>query len=179
MPWYKYATCCAECAYLDPSKNNGKLYWCEKYGKSVSACRVACDRSTYAFNRSDSLMEDLKESSKGCYIATMICDALNKENSLENLRKLRYDVMEKDKQYNDTLALYDVVGPRIVNNIEKEENKLQIVSNLYNLCIEKVSKLVKLNKKNEAIKLYKDMINLLVQGYQIKDEQNNKLLVME
>ena len=177
MPWYKCVTCCAECTYLDPSKTDGKLYYCEKLGKGVSACRVSCDRATYAFSRDDSLIKDLKESSKGCYIATMVCNALNEEKSLENLKKLRYDVMENDKQYSNTLVLYDFVGPTIVSNINNEENKLQIVSNLYNLCIEKVSKLIELNKKTEAIKLYKDMVNLLVQGYGITDEKGKTIVL--
>ena len=108
-----------------------------------------------------------------CYVATEVCNELGKEkttNTLNTLKRLRYSILEKDKKYDELLKTYDTIGPILASNLAHENNKSQIVLNLYNLCIEKVSKLINQNRKDEAIDLYKDMINLLVQGYGITDE---------
>ena len=117
-----------------------------------------------------------------CYISTIVCNELGEKkaiNSLKTLKYLRYNILEKNKKYNDILDIYDVVGPIIFNNIieESKEKKKQIVSNLYNLCIEKVSKLIELKKVDDAIELYKSMTNLLVEGYQIHDNKGKLLLI--
>ena len=52
----------------------------------------------------------------GCYITTMICDVLGKEDTceaLEVLRSFRNDVLQKDEKYAPILYEYDVVGPKI------------------------------------------------------------------
>ena len=111
-----------------------------------------------------------------CYVATEVCNELGKDktvNTLNALKYLRYSILEQKEQYKETLKTYDAVGPVIVNCLSKEENKSQIITNLYNLCIEKVSKLLAQKRDDEAIELYKDMINLLIQGYNITDEYIN------
>ena len=111
---------------------------------------------------------------KKCYVATTVCNELGLEktrNVLRILEYLRYQILEKNEIYKQILESYDNVGPILFEKISSDKDKRQIVTNLYNLCIEKVSKLIELNKEKEAIELYKDMVNLLVQGYGITDEK--------
>lgn len=120
-----------------------------------------------------------------CYVATEVCNVVGLSESkktYESLTNLRYNVMEKDVQYKSTLATYDSVGPVIVDRLSngrlKDRNGLeldnnQIFKNLYDFYLDKVSMLVVAKKNKEAIKLYKEMINLLVQGYKYEDSKKD------
>ena len=113
------------------------------------------------------------KSSSFCYLTTIVCNILGFADDvsyLQMLRHLRNDILQKDEQYKEVLATYDIVGPIIAKNLSEEEHKNQIALNLLNLGIKPVCELLELKKDKEAIQLYKDMTNILIQGYGITKE---------
>ena len=155
-----------KCAYMNRKAYND--YYCNKVKHNVPYETYIRYCTEYSYDECPNY--------KACYVATTVCNELGKEKTsktLDALVYLRYNILEKNKKYEGILKTYDVVGSIIAGNLAQEESKAQIVTNLYNLCIEKVSKLIELKKEDEAIDLYKDMVNLLVQGYGITDEYVN------
>lgn len=174
---------CSECCYLDICNVSDKMYWCEKRKERVSACSVACSYFTKAYKRDDKISESLRkntnESSSGCFITTIVVNTLGYSDNVSYLKTLRYfrdNVLQKSEKFKNILATYDVIGPIISKKIENDKNKNQICLNLFDLCIKKVCKLIELNKEDEAIDLYKNMTNLLIEGYNIKQNINDNYL---
>lgn len=120
---------------------------------------------------------------KACFVATTVCNELgmqDAETTLDILHCLRHEIMEGNTKYQEALKTYDVVGPAIISEMakpymissgdEQVDTRPQIIKNLYNMCMVPVSELVKQNRIEEAVELYKDTMNLLVQGYGITDQ---------
>lgn len=117
--------------------------------------------------------------STGCYITTIVCDTLgmdDKVSYLETLREFRNNVLQKNDKYKDILATYDVVGPFISCRLAHDSNNKQIATNLFNLGIKNVCDLIESNKIDEAVSLYSDMTNLLIQGYNITESYDKEYL---
>ncbi len=159
-----------KCAFMDRKKYND--YYCNVVDHNVPYEIYDKYCTTYYYDDCPNY--------KKCYVATTVCNELGLQrtrNVLKTLEYLRYQILENNEKYKKLLCEYDNVGPILFEKITKDKDKKQIVTNLYNLCIEKVSKLIELKKENEAIELYKEMINLLVQGYSITDSEG-KLKVL-
>ena len=120
---------------------------------------------------------------KACFVATTVCNELgiqDTKTTLDTLYCLRHEVMEADTKYQETLKTYDVVGPAIIREMAKPymissgneqlDTRPQIFRNLYNMCMVPVSEKLKQNNIGGAIELYKETMNLLVQGYGITDQ---------
>ena len=179
---------CSECCYLEIDMEIDKegKYWCSKKKERVFAFSPVCGKETRAYNRSDSVAESLRKNSKEaqeeakrCFITTIVVNTLGYSDNvsyLETLRYFRNNVLQKSDKFKSILATYDVIGPIISKNIENDKNKQQICLNLFNLCIKKVCKLIELKKEEEAIDLYKDMTNLLIEGYNIKENYDQNYL---
>lgn len=178
---------CSECARLcldeehTTYKNGYYQFWCDKWHDWYLANHEACDLGfSHDDNRSDSIAEKyykISEESKkrddnsGCFITTIVCNILgNPDNNitLNKLRDFRDNILQKNKKYLGLLITYDIVGPIISNNLIKDENKYQVATNLYNLGIKKVVEFIDNNNYDKAIDLYKDMTQLLIDGYNIK-----------
>ncbi len=119
--------------------------------------------------------------SSSCFITTVVHKILGKGDNdpiLDKLRKFRNDVLQSNDKYKEVLATYDVVGPAISCRLyhEPEPNRKQIATNLFNLGISNVCKLLDENKEEEAIKLYTDMTTLLMQGYGITESVDQEYL---
>ncbi len=115
--------------------------------------------------------EDSKSSSL-CYLTTIVCNILGFADDVTYLQTLRYfrdEVLQKDEQYKEILATYDIVGPIIAKNLSEEEHRKQIALNLFNLGISKVCKLIEEKKEKEAVELYMEMTKLLISGYEINN----------
>ena len=110
--------------------------------------------------------------SGGCFITTIVCNTLGMEDNvsyLETLRSFRNNILQKNDEYKDILATYDVVGPIISCNLDHDKNRLQICKNLFDLGILNVCKFLENGEQDKAIELYTDMTNLLIQGYGITE----------
>ena len=129
---------------------------------------------------------------KRCYVATEVCNELgviNTTQTLNTLYHLRYGIMEQDEQYKEALQTYDTVGPDIVEKMSKPymisdgekqvDARPQIFRNLYDLCMVPVKEQMDQNNNDEAVKLYKDTMNLLIQGYNQQTDEKGKVLLFK
>lgn len=173
---------CSECTYLNLDKEYASYdckYWCEKWHEWKYANEAECDLGyCRAYNRSNSVSDsyykrsvESQNSSTGCFITTIICNILGENDNFDTLNKLRHfrdNVLQKDKKYLGLLLTYDIVGPIISHKLMEDKNKKQIAENLYNLGIKKVEDFIDNNNYNNAINLYRNMTQLLIDGYNIK-----------
>ena len=146
-----------ECDYLIRHRYND--YYCTKVKKNISY-------DTYIEYCTEYKHSDCSNYT-ACYIATLICSTMGDRCVLDDLKYLRYNLLEKDSKYKSLLNEYDILGPIIVDRLRKDKHKEQIIKNLFNLCIKEVSQLVRNQKYEEAINLYKNMVYLLKEGYNI------------
>ena len=187
MGWFdNEANTCSECTYLVPSKTNSDgLYYCEKKYEYVSACAIACDGFCKAYSRSYEEAKSLRENSSSnsssgpCYITTIVCNILGKEDNakcLQILRNFRDNVLQKADKYKPILATYDIVGPIIADKIENDPSKEQIAFSTFTHGIKKVCELLEEKKEEDAISLYMYMTDLLIQRYDIKETYDSEYL---
>ena len=103
----------------------------------------------------------------GCYITTIVCYILGYKDdceTLNNLRKFRNDILQKDEKYKEVLFSYDSVGPGIAYSIKKDYDKNKnnyFASLIYSYYIEPISNLVTGGNREEAINKYMEMTNCL------------------
>lgn len=166
MSWYN----CSDCDFMDLTDTNryGECY-CSKrrhyYKKSDTACNYFQKEGNYKGNGSS------------CYITTCVCDILNKEdncNTLETLRGLRGGYMRKRVDCYSMLREYKVIGPEIVKAIIYDNNKEQLAKFIYNEYLTTAVTLIKDNKPEEAIDLYINMTNFLLNHYGITTRYTEK-----
>lgn len=147
-------------------------FWCDKKN-----CRV--DEDTYhkycrnydykycpIFKKSDN--------SSMCYITTIVCDILSKEDNNEVLNNLRYfrdNVMQKDEKYFGLLKDYDNIGPILATLIENDKDK-EVMANYLFTIIEKVSDRIKEEKYDNAVVIYEAMTLSLINYYNLKHLYN-------
>ena len=165
---------CSECTYLNPEKlyeSYDPKFWCDTKDEWHYAYEQECWRFCRAYSRSDSEARSLYERSRSpYYIATVICEILCKDKNcheFQNIKKLRNDVMEKDKKYASLLMAYDIYWPIISETLKNDRNKCRISLNLYDLGIKKVSEFIDKKDYKKAIDLYSEMTILLIRGYNI------------
>ena len=162
------------CTYYEFKSSGwfGGDYWCRK-----KDCRV--DDNTYYkycrdYNYDECPIYNHTESS-GCFLTTMACQILGKDDKnpvLNNLRTFRNEVLQKDKQYYEVLRDYDIIGPMIVDAINNDKDKYLIAETIYNNVILPVNEAI--NKKNyeRAIKHYQYMTIYLIVYYGLNNEYN-------
>lgn len=115
-------------------------------------------------------------SSGGCFITTITCEILNKQDDnsvMNNLRKFRDEVLQKDDKYYDILKEYDKVGPIIASKIIDDENKEKIASVIYEDGLVTISDLVDNEKYDLAVEKYYLMTLMLINYYRLKDYYNS------
>lgn len=162
------------CTYYEFKSNGffGGDYWCRK-----KDCRV--DDNTYYkyccdYNYDECKIYQQSESS-GCFLTTIACQILGKDDKnpvLNNLRTFRDEVLQQDKQYYEVLRDYDIIGPMIVDAISHDNDKEVIAEEIYSNVILPVNEAI--NKKNyeRAIKHYQYMTMYLIVYYGLNNEYN-------
>ena len=91
----------------------------------------------------------------------------DKCDSLETLRILRTDVMQKDPKYKDILFEYDTVGPKIAEAIN-EDRDYDLINGMYDFYILPVVYATKEKKYDSAIDRYVKMTRALEEYYGFK-----------
>lgn len=144
-------------------------YWCNKTDKRV-------DSETYRrycrdYNYSDCSVYK-QSSSSGCYLTTMVCNVLKKEDNdfvLDIMRKFRDNYLQKNPKYYDLLKAYDNIGPMIANNIYNDKDKKNLSQKLYDNVLLDIS--VDIINKNylDAVKKYQKMTTFLTAYYNLSD----------
>lgn len=147
----------------------GGDYWCDK-----KDCRV--DNDTYRrycrdYNYSNCPIFK-KSDSSGCFITTVVCDILGNEDNheiLNNLRKFRDEVLQKDEKYYEILKDYDNIGPYLADYIANDRDSVTIANTVYNNMILPVNELI-LNKEYEmAVSKYQLMVMSLIEYYSLRE----------
>lgn len=170
---------CSECTYMDLDKEyscgDGR-FWCEKKLEWHYADEAECWRYCTAYSRSESTAKSFREyshskqSSGGCFITTIVCEILGLSDDtkvLQSLRKFRDNKMQKEAKYRGLLAQYDVVGPVICEKIRNDEMRDTLAVALFNSSIKKVSDFIENKEYLNAVKLYCEMTNGLIEYYNI------------
>ena len=140
-------------------------YWCIK-----NNCRVT-DANYYKYcrnyNYSDCPIYKHHESG-GCYLTTLVCQVLKKEDNdyvLNSMRKFRDNVLQKDEKYEQLLKDYDNMGPIIAEWILNDHNSFSLANDLYNKVLTKIALQIDKQNYNIAINLYQDMTLSLINHY--------------
>ena len=95
--------------------------------------------------------------------------------SLECLRNFRDSYMLNHPETYVMLIEYDVIGPRIANNLMQDSNKLSIAYSLYNSHILPITNDIQNKNYESAIQKYQDMTNKLKTFYHVDTTINKKL----
>ena len=121
---------CGSCANFEEAKGN-QLY------DTGNSCYVKgfCTWYRSYYYPDDSCVSHYKSrpSSSNCYITTLVCNRLGKEDNceeLETLRKFRNDVLQEDEKYASILFEYDTVGPQIAKELCTEDQT--IINKIFN-----------------------------------------------
>lgn len=151
---------CGSCANFEEEKGNSLYSTSNKY-----YVKGYCNWYRAFYYPDDSCSDHYRSragAGGGCFITTIVCDVLGLDDHcevMETLRKFRGDVLQKDEQYKDILFEYDTVGPKIAEEIRKEDPSFALA--LYNIFLKPISNLIKKNKKEEAISNYINMTHML------------------
>ena len=145
-------------------------YWCDKKNERVNSDIYYKYCRDYSYG--DCPIYKQNNSSSGCFITTITCNILGKEDNckvLNNIRFLREDVIKKEKKYEEILMDYDYIGPLIACSIEHDSEKKEIATMLYDKVLSKVSALIEKKEYEFAIEIYQKMVLSLIDYYGLKE----------
>ncbi len=157
-----YDNQCGGCVYYDFQGDNVKGYcsWYRTYYWPGETCDNQKPRNY----------------SGGCYITTIVCDILGKEDGcevLENMRRLRGEYLQKSEKFKGILMEYDYVGPEIAGLINKEYSEThdkEVWQGIYDTYLVSASESVKKNDFEGATNKYVQMVNSLKDYLGIKQK---------
>ena len=166
---------CAACTYLGEKADYDGKYYCDRKGERRYASDTKCYSFCEAYGRSTYSRENMYENSRshqssGCYLTTTMCNILGYPDNnyyLETLRRFRNTVLQTNYKYIPLLLSYDIIGPQIAYELEKDENKYEIATNLFNKFITTATTAIENNKTNDAINIYTAMTQSLAERYNI------------
>lgn len=146
-------------------------YWCRK-----KDCRV--DDDTYRkycrdYNYSSCPIYKHTESSSPCFITTVCCQILGKDDQdpiMNNLRNFRKNILREDKKYYFILKEYDVIGPMIADALINDKDKEELAFCFYQSTILPVNDLIEKKNYDSAVSLYLLMTKALIEYYGLSDE---------
>lgn len=102
-------------------------------------------------------------SSSGCFISTVVYKTISLNDDCDELMKLREfrdEVMLKDRLYSNLVDEYYMIAPEIAN-ILMEKDDIELCQHLSNEYIKKSINLIDSEQYDEAITVYKNMVNFL------------------
>ena len=110
--------------------------------------------------------------SGGCFITTVTCNLLGKDDHdpvMDGLRKFRDEILQKQDKYSDILKMYDSIGPRICCQINHDNKKLENAEVLYSK-LERFVELINNSEYEKAAASYVVMTLRLVSKYGMQKE---------
>lgn len=155
---------CGDCDYLNykDTKWGGEKVWCNNKGCYTKPGDPACNLYSYHNHNYGT--------SSSCYLTTLMCDILNYEDNckiLNTLRGLRNNYMKKEVDCFDLLDEYKLFGPEICEKINKDKNKKIVALTMLKHYIEPAIKKINSKEYDEAIDIYIEMTNHLINKYDI------------
>lgn len=115
-------------------------------------------------------------SNGGCFITTITCDILKKEDNCEemnNLRTLRNNYLQLNEECYEILKLYDVIGPIIADRLSIDPNKKTVANTLFKYIIKPCSSLIEKGDYILATYRYYLMTLELIRYYDLEEEYRN------
>ena len=151
----------------------GGDYWCKKTDTRV-------DDNTYQkycknYNYDECPVYKHNESS-GCFITTVTCEILGRQDDsvvMNDLRKFRDEVLHSDEKYNDILKEYDVIGPILADCIKIDPQREIMADGLYNNALVPIHELVNNKEYDKAVEKYYLMTLMLIKYYGLKHIYNS------
>lgn len=155
-----------QCDFLDWSGGVFGSYYCRKDEKYIDKCTVNtyCDNSL----RYRDCPIYSKSSGPDCYLTTAMCNILGYEDNcqtLEILRGFRDNYMKQTEECLPLLEDYDLVGPKVCEKMEKDENKFKVANIMLLEYITPAIKAIKEEYNDDAIEIYKEMTLNLMKHY--------------
>lgn len=143
----------------------GGDYYCRKDNKVINSDTYYRYCRDYGYRDCPIYLE---QSSGGCFITTIVCEILGKNDDdevLNNLRNFRDNVLQKNEKYYDLLKDYDIIGSMVADCIVNDKDKLNIALWLYNNMILPINGLVLEGNSEEAVNRYYDSTLAMVEYY--------------
>jgi len=161
---------CGNCCHLDWNNkekySSRDKYWCKDKKRYVEPTDTSCDY----FLKDRSKPNDGGYTPSGCYITTIIVDILGYEDNCEVLnvlRNFRDNVLKTNIKYLPLLFEYDIIGPIICEYIKSEKNNEQLCLGLLKHFLIPCVNLIKENKFEEAVEVYRNLVLHLRSNYEI------------
>lgn len=145
-------------------------YWCIKDNKEVQTSEYEKYCRGYYYDECPIYRQS---QSSGCFITTIVCDILKKQDNdelLENLREFRNNILQPNENYHDILKEYDVIGPKLADCIINDHDKEKMASCLYENALLPINKKINNKEYDSAIEMYYLMTLSLVNYYGLKHE---------
>ena len=98
-----------------------------------------------------------RNSSSGCFITTIACQILEKQDNdeiLNNFRNFRNNILQPNQKYHNILKEYDVIGAMVANCIANDKDKEEMASGLYEHMLLPINDKISKKKYDEAVALY-------------------------
>lgn len=165
--------------YTFKDKLFGGDFWCKKEDCSVddkhyySYCKGYNYRNCDIYNPKNS---SSKNSSPDCFITTVVHDILGKKDDdklLNNLRRFRDNILQKDKKYAELLQDYDNIGPIIADCIWCDKDAEQMANGIYDIALVPISQMIENKEYDKACEKYYLLTLSLINYYGLKHKYNH------
>lgn len=116
-----------------------------------------------------------RNSSSGCFITTVVCNILGKNDDdkvLNNLRSFRDNILVPNKKYHDILKEYDVIGSRVSEFIVNDKDREKMAVGIYENAILPINERINQKDYDTAVEMYYIMTLSLVNYYGLKHDYN-------
>ena len=156
-----------QCDYLEWKGGIFGGYYCQKDEKYVDSYtrNTYCDNS---LNYRECSIYKKSSSTGGCYLTTTMCNILGYEDNcitLDTLINFRDEYMKETPECLPLLKDYDIVGPKICEKLEKDENKTRTAHIMLIEYITPAINCINNGYYDDAIEFYKDMTLSLMHYY--------------
>ena len=180
----QYGSCCALCENLDiNNKMSGGWFSSDKFKCYKGWCtlteRNSCVREISAdptYGRDFTKVYEMI-TGRRYFILTAICEimGMSLDSRFYTEIKALIQLVRIDSETKKEAIGYDSFGPELANRLRCDENRVELANFLFNNYLIKVYCLVELKKMEEAIKVYKDMVEFLFIRY--RDIDNYSTLI--
>lgn len=112
--------------------------------------------------------KDYYDLNRRWYIVSAIFKKLGLSDDYECislLHNFRINVLEKDSRYKGFLEEYDIVGPKIAEELMNDPDAKEMSERLIQVFLDHVLDKIKEGKNDEALELYLEMVNFLKMIY--------------
>lgn len=178
----EYGRCCALCEKLDLSNvlpsswgsdkyRCSRGYWC-KLTESNSCCSEISADPRYGRD-----FTEVYRMIKGrrYFILTVICEVLGISEDYEFYQEIKtlIQLVRQDSTTEKEAVGYDTFGPEIAVNLLNDPNVVELCKSLLANYLTRAFILIKENKQEEAIQVYKDMVTFLFIRYRNAEDYSN------